>query len=134
MPGRNYEPEHNREFYRLLDAVLHEPEKVRHIVAERPMILEECNLTGETVLHWLAVENHIDGIRLLRRLGATIPDYALIHAAELGNTEAVVVLLELGADLRGWDVERTLRNPMFGLSKEKKRRIRSYVAQYSDHT
>jgi len=108
--------EHNFEFYRLLEAVLNEPEKVPAIVYESPSILEETNLSGETVLHWLAVENHTNGIKLLRSLGATIPEFALIHAVEHGHTETVILLLELGADAKGFDLDRTLNSPIWELS------------------
>jgi hypothetical protein len=58
--------EHNFEFYRFLNAVLYEPEKVPAIVKDSPSILEEENLSGETVLHWLAIENHAEGIKLYK--------------------------------------------------------------------
>jgi len=126
----DFDIEHNFEFYRLLDAVLHEPEKVPAIVRDSPSILEEKNLSGETVLHWLAVENHIAGIKLLRKLGASISEFALIDAAELGHTETVILLLELGASPRGMDIRAIIDNPAFNLSKKTKRLIRSYLSQY----
>jgi len=122
--------ERNYEFYRLLDAVLNEPEKVPSIVSERRAILEEKNCLGETVLHWLAVENHVEGVALLRLLGARIPAYAIVHAIEAGHTEMVTRLLELGGDIRGIDLEGVLGNPLWGLSQKKKEFIRRYFSQY----
>lgn len=130
MTSAAFQHEHNGEFYRLLYAVLHEPEKVPAIVREAPAILEQTNFTGETVLHWLAVENHTDGIALLRSLGATIPLFALIHAVEHGHLETIILLLELGADPEGYPVERMLEHPMREMSKREKQIIRSYFKQF----
>ena len=132
MTKSPFEHEHNNEFYRLLDAVLKEPEKVPAIVSESRSILEEANFSGETVLHWLSVESHTDGIALLHSLGAKISEFALIHAMEHGHTETVILLLELGADPRGIDVERGLNSDVWELTKKRKRLIRSYFAQFSD--
>ena len=130
MTNPSFQHEHNGEFYRLLYAVLDEPEKVAAIVHERRAILEETNFTGETVLHWLAVENHTDGIRLLRSLGATIPLFALIEAVEHGHLETIILLLELGADPEGFPLERMLRNPIRDISKRERQIIRGYFEQY----
>ncbi len=92
----NDEIVHNHDYFRLLDAVLMEPEKVPAMVAENRSILEERNCCDETVLHWLAVENNEDGVRLLRSLGAEISPWAIHHAIEVGSTEMVILLLELG--------------------------------------
>lgn len=100
----------------LLFAVLNEPEKVPAIVKERPATLEETNFTGETVLHWLAVENRVDGIVLLRGLGAKIPLFALIHTVEHGHLQTIILLLELGADPEGYPVDRMSENPMREMS------------------
>ena len=132
MTNSSFEHEHNGEFYRLLNAVVEEPEKVPAIVGESRSILEETNFSGETALHWLAVENHVDGIKLLRSLGAEIPEFALIHAMEMGHTETVITLLELGADPRGIDVEAILGSDLWKLSAKDKRLIRSYFRQFGE--
>ena len=130
MTSAAFQHEHNGEFYRLLFAVLNEPEKVPAIVKERPAILEETNFTGETVLHWLAVENHTDGIALLRSLGAKIPLFALIHAVEHVHLETIILLLELGADPEGFPVDRMLEHPMREITKREKQIVRSYFRQF----
>ncbi len=66
-------------------------------------MLEFVNMSAETVLHWLAVENHIEGIRLLHGLGAKIPEFALIHALQMGHVEAVDLLLTLGSSFTLYD-------------------------------
>ena len=133
MNHSSIDHEHNGEFWRLLWAVLDEPEKVPAIVGESRSILEEKNFTGETALHWLAVENHVEGIKLLRALGARIPEFALVDAIEGGHTETVILLLELGADPRGVDLESILDNKLWNLSDKKKRLMRSYFRQYCDY-
>ena len=132
MTHSPFDHEHNGEFYRLLNALLDEPEKVPAIVGEAPSIVGEKNFSGETVLHWLSVENHVEGIRLLRSLGAEIPEFALIHAIQHGHTDTVILLLELGADPSGIELEELLANKIWKLSTKKKRLIRSYFRQYGD--
>jgi ankyrin repeat protein len=114
----------------LLDAVLNEPHKVSAIVAQNPEILYETCWVGENVLHWLAVENKHEEIRLLRSLGSPIPVYALIHAVEQGHTETVIALLELGAEVIPSDITRALENNYFALSKKTKSLIRRYFIQF----
>ena len=125
-----FEHEHNFEFYRLLDAVLKDPEKVPDIVRDEPEILKQTNFSGETVLVWLALENHFSGVKLLRSLGAKIPHQALYEAVDMGHTDMVALLLELGADKHGWDYEKVLTNPHSNLSKEVRADIRTYLKSY----
>src|SRR5690606_38157315 len=120
------------EFDVLLDAVLCEPHKVRDIVTANRECLWAVNYSGENVLHWLAVENHTEGVALLRSLGSPIPDFALIHALQAGHTEMAILLLELGANPNTAICERSLENPLWELSDKTKRIMRSYLKQYSD--
>ena len=117
----------------LLDAVLMEPHKVRDIVSENPEVLYETCWAGENVLHWLAIENKHEEIRLLRSLGSPIPEFALIHAVEHGNTETVIALLELGAELNEYvsnTCSRSLKSNYFGMSDKKVRLIKRYFKQF----
>lgn len=123
----------SHEFGLLLDAVLNEPHKVRDIVSDNPEILYETCWAGENVLHWLAIENHTEGIELLRSLGSPIPEFALIHAVEQGNTETVILLLELGAELNEYianTCSRSLKINSFEISDKKIRLMKSYFKQF----
>ena len=114
----------------LLDAVLNEPHKVNGIVTVNRECLRAVNFSGENVLHWLAVENHTEGVQLLRGLGSPIPEFAIIHALEAGHTEMVILLLELGADPNIETCKSALNNPIWELSAKTKRLMRSYFKQY----
>lgn len=114
----------------LLDAVLNEPHKVNDIVTANRECLRAVNYSGEDVLHWLAVENHTDGVQLLRSLGSPIPEFALIHALQAGHTEMVILLLELGADPNIETCRQALNNPLWELNEKTKRLMRSYLKQY----
>lgn len=107
-------------FCLLLDAVLHEPEKVRGIVASNPEILYETCWAGENVLHWLAIENKHEEIRLLRSLGAPIPRYSLVDAVEHGHTESIIALLELGAEVIPSEITSAINSRNFKHSKKTK--------------
>lgn len=123
----------SHEFGLLLDAVLNEPYKVKDIVTDNPEVLYETCWAGENVLHWLAIENHIEGIELLRSLGSPIPEFALIHAVEHGNTETVILLLELGAELNEYvsnTCSRALKTNSFAISSRKIRLIKNYFKQF----
>jgi hypothetical protein len=126
----NDEIEHYHDYDRLLDAVLNEPEKVAAIVAEDRSILEALNCCDETALHWLAVENHVEGVKLLRSLGASIPEWAIHHAIEVGAMEMVILLLELGADPSVDVCRRYLNNKFWELNPKQKRLLTSYLKQF----
>ncbi|WP_415755743.1 hypothetical protein [Pseudomonas leptonychotis] len=124
--------EHNYDFYLLLDAVLNEPHKVKDIVVSNRAILDAENLSGENVLSWLALENHVEGVCLLRTLGSKIQQFTLCEAIQMGNTEMVILLLELGADIEAeiTSCRSAIENKIFNLSSKKKRLIRRYFIQY----
>jgi hypothetical protein len=117
-------------FDRLLTAVLDTPDQVARMVSEEPALLEYVNNATETVLHWLAVENEVEGIRLLHGLGAGISEFALLHALELGHVETVDLLLSLGGDFADLDPFQAMRNPVFGLSEEKVTTLSSCLARH----
>jgi ankyrin repeat protein len=77
----------------------------RMLLEANPDLIEARTSLGETPLHFLCVENHIDAVRELVRLGAavnTVNDVAttpLTDAASLGYVELVRFLLEAGASL-----------------------------------
>jgi len=108
------------DFKVLLNAVLNTPELVPTLVRESPEILDAVDNCMETVLHWLAVENHVEGIALLHSLGAKVPEHALIHAVEMGHLETVELLLSYGVRLHRYSLDRIVGNPIWGLSEGKK--------------
>ena len=107
-------------FNALLRLVTEQPESVVKLAQEIPDVLEAANSTAETVLHWLAVENDVEGVKLLHGLGAQIPLFALIHAVEGGHVEMVDLPLELGARPKTYDLSKIMANPIFGLTQNKK--------------
>jgi ankyrin repeat protein len=79
-----------------------------------PELLEaRSSHVGETPLHWLAIENRLEAVQFLARMGADINirdaggSTSLVHAAMLGHLEMVGFLLAQGADpnlqeVSGW--------------------------------
>ncbi|MES2818114.1 MAG: hypothetical protein V4812_03915 [Pseudomonadota bacterium] len=124
------EPGRSHAFGVLLDAVLYETHNVTGLVKADPSILRATNWTGENVLRWLAVENLVDGIGLLRSLGSPIPPVALTEALELGHCETVILLLELGVEV---DILSCRTGFLWGsheMSRLKRRLMRSYFKQF----
>ncbi|HBY85594.1 MAG TPA: hypothetical protein DEO86_06940 [Colwellia sp.] len=121
---------HNQDHIRLLDTVLMEPDKVPALVKENPYILEALNCCDETALHWLAVENNLDGVRLLRSLGANISEWAIHHAIEVGAMEMVILLLELGGEPSIDVCRKYITNEVWELKPKQKRLLISYLNQY----
>ena len=121
---------HNQDHIRLLDAVLMEPNKVPTMVKENPNILEARNCYNETVLHWLSVENNLDGVRLLRSLGANIFEWAMHHAIEVGAMEMVMLLLELVGEPSVDVCRKYITNNVWELTQKQRRLLISYLKQY----
>jgi ankyrin repeat protein len=76
----------------------------RDMLRRSPQLLNARYIHGETVLHFLAVEGHADGVRFLAEAGAQVDgpnefgNTALVDAATLGNAGVVGTLLQHGAD------------------------------------
>lgn len=76
------------------------------LLDEEPKLIEARGGLGETALHYLAVENHIDAVRTLVTRGAnvnTLSDVGgtpLCEAASLGYVDLVKYLLSVGARLK----------------------------------
>lgn len=120
----------SHEFGILLDAVIYEPEKVHSIVSNNPEIVYETCWAGENVLHWLAIENKHEEIRLLRSVGSPIPIYALVHAVEHGHLKTIIALLELGAEVIPSDITQAVNSTWFKKNKKVKSLIKRYFKQF----
>jgi len=95
MANGIYEPG----FGRLLQATLYEPNKVKDIVLADRSILEATNRTGENALRWCALELLYDEVLLLSSLGSSIQRDAVLEALYTGNSDMLLLLLELGGDI-----------------------------------
>jgi len=111
------------DFECLLSAVLNEPDAVPELVRSRPQLLTSVNNSSETVLHWLALENLVDGISLLHSLGAAIPSYAVVHALQAGNVETLDLLLSLGGTFEHSVPREIVRNPTWDLTSVKQEQL-----------
>jgi ankyrin repeat protein len=79
------------------------------MLAEHPALLHAKTGRGETALHWLAVENHVDAVKFLLARGAVVDerassgDTALMSAAMLGLEEVCAALIRAGANVNAAD-------------------------------
>lgn len=93
-------------FYELRDAFIHDLAKAESMIAADRGLLNARNSLGETVLHWLAIENALAEVRLLIRLGADVNCInesgrtPLMEIAMLGLEDMCRLLLEHGANVR----------------------------------
>ena len=100
-------PHKNARFYALADAlIIGDLKKAQSLLNETPELLHARNgIGGETVLHFLAVENEQKGVAWLWERGAdlnTQTDFGatpLTNAAQLGYAGLCRFLLENGADM-----------------------------------
>jgi hypothetical protein len=88
----------------LMYAAVREPERARALVVRDPELVRlRTPHVGETALHYLAIENYADAVKLLIELGADMNstnhfgDSALHDATRAGATEAAAVLRAAGA-------------------------------------
>ena len=87
-----------------IDAVIQDQVRARLLLTDYPALLDSRWIHNETVLHFLAVENYVDGVRFLAKVGADVDstnefgDTALIDVASIGNDKVAEVLLEHGAN------------------------------------
>jgi ankyrin repeat protein len=81
------------------------------LLAERPSLIHVCNSIGETVLHFLAVEDDREGVEWLHARGADLNTKnlfgtpVLFEIASLGYKELLTWFVANGADLRATDSE-----------------------------
>ena len=97
-------------WYAFRDAVRHRDyvQAQKLLDADRT-VLDLRNQTGETVLHWLAVENEQNGVAWLRLKGADINTKnkfgtpVIFEVAQLGYKDMFRWLADVGADLKAVD-------------------------------
>lgn len=87
-----------------VDAAVQDQKKAARMLASHPE-LRQARFKSESPLHFLAVENFVEGVRFLARNGFSVDeanDYdgtPLSDAVLLGYVEMTKLLLELGANL-----------------------------------
>jgi ankyrin repeat protein len=90
--------------YRLIRACASSLDEARALLEAEPSLRDARTGLGETPLHYLAVENHLDGVRFLHERGAALDvtnefgESALLESLRLGNQEVAEYLLDHGAD------------------------------------
>jgi ankyrin repeat protein len=95
----------NPEFDEAVRILMETPTEFPKLLATSPGLLHLRGLHNESLLHYLAVEEEPDAVRVLLALGATTDvvnrfgNTPLHDVATLGNVEIAKVLLEYGADL-----------------------------------
>jgi uncharacterized protein len=88
----------------LLDAAVCNRPRAQQLLADHPELLQARLPSGETALHFLAVEGQADAVRLLAEAGADVNTVdagghtPLVDVACLGNAEVATILLARGAD------------------------------------
>jgi ankyrin repeat protein len=87
-----------------VDAVVQDRERAEALLSVHPDLIDARWIHGESVVHFLAIEGFIDGVRFLAEHGADVNavnefgDAPLIDITVLGITEAAEVLLRHGAN------------------------------------
>ncbi|MFN0137093.1 MAG: ankyrin repeat domain-containing protein [Phycisphaerae bacterium] len=105
MPGRWIAmPRDDQSLGEFIDAAVDDHPKAKSMLAACPGLRDRGWLHGETALHFLAIENYIEGVRFCCENGFDVNatnefgDTALIDVMTLGRLELVNLLLEHGAD------------------------------------
>ena len=89
-------------FQRLRNACIYRIEEARRMIGTEPALLNVRNCVGETVMHWLAVENQIAAVTALLDLGAEVDpvnDFEstpLLECVTLENAELVELFIVRG--------------------------------------
>jgi ankyrin repeat protein len=87
-----------------IDATVRDRERASQLLAAHPDLINARWLHGETVLHFLAVEGFVEGVKFLAERGADVNavnefgDAPLIDVAVLGHTDIAAVLVRHGAN------------------------------------
>jgi ankyrin repeat protein len=98
-------------FYKLINTVLEDLDASEKLLKKEPDLIYEKNGIGETVFHYLVVENKLHEVQWLYNKGSkinTTNDFGntpLSEAASIGNIEVCKFLIEKGADHKVRDEE-----------------------------
>ena len=85
----------NDDAYRLIRACFESLDEARELLRREPTLISALTGLGETPLHFLAVEDQLDAVKLLFDQGAAVNtlnrfgNSALAEAASLGYVETV---------------------------------------------
>lgn len=99
-----------------IDAAVNDHGRAQTLLAAHPELLNARWIHDETVLHFLAVEGFVRGVKFLVEHGADVNavnefgDSALIDVTTLGNVDIARLLLAHGADPNA--TSRTRDNPL----------------------
>ena len=102
MPIKKRQPK--PDFYDFVRAAAFDQTLAAQMIAQHAHWLQMENGTGETALHYLAIENCLDAVQFLIDRGAQadardhFKNTPLMVAAQLGHLEMVRLLLRHGAD------------------------------------
>lgn len=97
------------DFYDFVATVSNDRKLAAQMLADNRERLQEKSSVGETALHYLAIENDLEGVTFLISQGAEVDSRdnsnctPLMHAAQLGNDEMCLLLMEHGADVNAID-------------------------------
>lgn len=94
----------NKRLGQFIDAAVNDQPSAKEMLEQHPELIDDRYLWGETALHFLAVENYVDGVRFLISLGFDVNatnesgETPLGGAVQLGYEEMATLLLDAGAD------------------------------------
>ena len=98
------------DFHALIRLIETAPDQARDLLRADPALVEMCSPhVGETPLHYLAIENRLDAVRMLIALGADVSHRnafngtPLLDAASLRCTAMCELLIGNGADVDAQD-------------------------------
>ncbi len=116
--------------YRLIRACFESLDEARDLLSREPALVDSLTGLGETPLHFLAVEDQLDAVKLLFEQGASLDtqnrfgDSALAEVASLGHVALLDWMLAQGATLAlPAQNESTLHAAVRGGSAEVVRRL-----------
>jgi len=96
----------SEKFYKLINTVLEDLDASEKLLKNEPDLIYVTNGIGETVFHYLVVENKLSEVKWLYNKGSKINttnefgNTPLSEAASIGNIEICRYLIAMGADHR----------------------------------